>query len=154
MKGIQLMFAKECELSGAKQKSPRLNCREVNAMTFDELRYIEFNKKKVSVLWLPPASHSIRQAHVRRWFYLLKSWVISKTILGLHLIQPSCLNAYVWKLNDGDFYQEKKLNLLPDKFWPTCGCTTGCAAKRCKCRKVEAHCTDYCKCVNCTNRWA
>ena len=46
MKGIQLMFAKECELSGAKQKSPRLNCREVNAMTFDELRYIEFNKKK------------------------------------------------------------------------------------------------------------
>ena len=39
--------------------------------TFDELR-VQVHKKTGSALGLPPTSYSIRNGHIRRWWYLLK----------------------------------------------------------------------------------
>ena len=55
----------------AEKKFPKPNRREGKVITFDKLRYIEFNVK-VSVLLLSTTSHSIRPAHVRRWFNPIK----------------------------------------------------------------------------------
>ena len=48
--------------------------------TFDDVRYQEF-KKKTSVLLLAPTSYSVREGHIRRWWYLYKllSTLLSKS---------------------------------------------------------------------------
>ena len=120
--------------------------------TFDEER-VKVWKATNSVLNLPPTSHSIR-GHIRRWWFLYK--------LLSNLLNPgeySFLRPqdYGWDLLDNDLMPQKCLNLVPEKFVKTCGCNklglkdTGCQTNRCKCRKSDLKCTEYCKCQNCGN---
>ena len=134
----------------AAKKSSKLVQRSERAKSFDDLRFSEY-RKKVSALLLPPTSHSIRNAHIRRWFYLYKRM---SSLLQDHW---DCVTynptMYGWKMIDAELYPEKGLNLLPDKLCKTCSCKTGCKNKRCHCVKNGSHCSqEYCQCVNCVNR--
>jgi hypothetical protein len=122
------------------------NC---TAITFDELRVLTW-KRTSSVLELEPTSHSIREGHIRRWWYLYKVCSDLLEMNNLHL-QPT---AYGWEDIEGELFPTKELNLIPDDMCKTCGCKTGCQKKTCSCYKADGQpkCTDYCRCTNCKNR--
>ena len=118
--------------------------------TFDELR-VQVHKKTDSALGLPPTSYSIRNGHIRRWWYLLKE--SSNLLTPEH--ERCLLNAleYGWEDQEGDLYANKQLHLIPDELCNTCRCKTGCKTKHCSCVKAEgSKCSDFCLCINCENK--
>ena len=78
--------------------------------TFDDLRYVEFTKK-VSVPLLPPTSHSIKNGHILRWFFIYKRL---STLLDYWDSDNYDPTMYGWRMEDGELYPKKELNLLPE----------------------------------------
>ena len=116
--------------------------------TFDELRVIAY-KRNGSALDLPPTSHSIKNGHVKRWWYLYK---MSSKLLQVeddNITLDPC--NYGWESIEGDLYALKELKLLPDNLCKTCKCKSGCKSKQCSCVKYKGKCTDFCLCVGCKN---
>ena len=121
---------------------------------FDELRSSVF-KQNNSVFDLPPTSHSIViKGHIPRWFLIVKQ-LSSLLLLDS---RPQSLDPldFGWKLVDDELLPEKHLNLIPDKLTYTCACkrfpiASRCSTKRCKCKKFNSFCTEYCKCQECSN---
>ena len=121
--------------------------------TFDEER-VKVWKATNSVLNLPPTSHSIREGHIRRWWFIYKQLSNLLNPGEYSFLRPQ---DYGWDLLDGDIIPQKCLNLVPEKFAKICGCNksgdkeVACQTKRCKCKKSELRCTEYRQCQNCQN---
>jgi hypothetical protein len=139
--------AENVDKAQGKDKATKAKRRPIPASnTFDDLRYDEY-MKKISVLLLPPTSHSMRQGHIRRWWYLYK--MMSNLLNTNSNYKPT---DYGWILEDGDLIPDKVLKLLPDEFSKICKCITGCITRHCYCLKKVQKCTAYCKCQDCKNK--
>ena len=77
---------------------------------FDELR-IKVWTVTNSVYNLPPTMFSIRNGHIRRWWFLYKHLGSLLNPGEYDFLSPQ---DYGWDVLDGDLLPEKCLNLVPD----------------------------------------
>ena len=125
-----------------------------NDEDFDEMR-VNCWRTTNSVIQLPPTSHSIREGHIRRWWFLYKHLSTLLNPGEFDFLDPT---DYGWDRIDQDLVPRKCLNIVPDEYMTTCGCNkagssnVSCHTNRCKCKKEGTSCTDYCNCKNCSNR--
>lgn len=127
------------------------SCNNDKSITFDELRLKSY-KKGTSSIQLPPTSFSINQGHIPRWWFLYKrcSNLLDQAFDHLNPID------YGWYICDGELLPVKHLNLIPDELCNACSCknlhnVNGCKSNRCKCKKNNMKCTDFCNCFQCKN---
>ena len=108
---------------------------------FSDLRAEVYTHSGKSLGELPPSSSSIA-GHLRRCHYVVR---MSLDFLrgDNEMMNPL---MYGWEEIDSTFSAEKCYLPLPDEYIVTCGCKSGKCRGRCTCRKMDASCTEHCRC--------
>ena len=117
-----------------------LKGKEIQLKTFDDYRRNQLIKVGVPIVSLEPSSKCIRNGHIRRMFYLVKTFI---SLLDMHFV-PLDLKLYGWIYLDGYLLPHKFLNPLPQSVTVTCKCKGVC--KSCGCQRIARNCTVYCDC--------
>ena len=114
------------------------------------LRYRLFCSRSTQSTSLPPTRNAL-VLHVHRANYQAAVWrrALSNTI------QPPSPHGHGWIVKK----TKVKVEWMTQPAAPAallelhkCGCSTGCASRRCSCRASLLQCTDACQCKDCSNR--
>ena len=121
-----------------------LKGKETQLKIFDEYRINQLIKVGVPIV---PSSKCIRNDHIRRMFYLVKTFI---PLLDRHFV-PLDPKLYGWIDLDGYLLPQKCLNPLPQSVTVTCKCKG--VFKSCGCQRIARNCTVYYDCNKnvCTN---
>ena len=119
--------------------------RNASEKSFDELRCSVYRSKD-EIFSLPPTSHSVLNAHITRWWFLVNK--LSKLLDNNYNADPE---DYMWIKQDGKLLPVKELLLIPDELYSQCGCKSAniskrCVRRNCTCKKKTVVCTKYCQC--------
>lgn len=97
-----------------------------------------------------PCTKDVLAQHTKRAAYQACIW---KNALA-QFTTPPAITDHGWVVTDKRV-EIKWMTLppAPDGILENanCGCKTGCATKRCACRKAALKCTSLCSCTNCNN---
>ena len=112
---------------------------------FDDLRHMMYTSTDKTLLKLPPTSSAIK-GHLLRCHYVV-NLCINLLDSGKEELRPV---NFGWKRVHGMLVPDQNLQSMPTEFTTKCGCKKGCT-KGCGCKRNSHLCTEYCKCLNCSN---
>ena len=116
----------------------------------NELRYHLFCTRPGSTSQLPPCCDALKY-HTIRAAYQATVWRRAPEAKP----QISSPDGHGWKFGDAGVLSIHWMDQLPAPQalleLVSCGCTTGCATRRCTCRANGMLCTDACQCSKCEN---
>ena len=119
----------------------------IEAESFDDLRYVIYTTRKTIFSELPPISSAIKGHLLQVYSFIIVCFNILDTTKPN--LQPV---NFGWKLFNGMLIPEQFLREMPKEFLVTCTCKERCSTC-CNCKRQEQVCTEYCKCQNCKNLW-
>ena len=117
----------------------------IEAESFDDLRYVIYTTRKTIFSELPPISSAIKGHLLRAYSFIIVCFNILDTTKPN--LQPV---NFGWKLFNGMLIQEQFLREMPKEFLVTCTCKKRCS-NCCSCKRQEEMCTEHCKYQRCEN---
>ena len=132
--------------------APQLTANEQHCKWLDNIRQIIWYRTKFENEMM--ASNEALLLHWKRSCFILNMWKqADKSTMSLMPI----IN-YGWKIKDDtltiEWDTEKNIQSIRDRILiltKGCKCASGCATKRCGCKKKSRYCSAGCECTNCTN---
>eukprot|EP00112_Aurelia_sp_Birch-Aquarium-sp1_P020752 Seg542.2 transcript_id=Seg542.2/GoldUCD/mRNA.D3Y31 product="hypothetical protein" protein_id=Seg542.2/GoldUCD/D3Y31 len=128
-------------------------CHLYNQPTVDEVDFARYNQFKLGQFGEDsmPCTRNVLRQHVKRVVFQARIWWLA---LEPITATPS-ITDFGWSVVDGNVNVVwMTLPPAPEGVLEnvSCGCKSGCATKRCVCKKADLACTSMCSCTsNCQN---